>query len=208
MRLLVWGVLVSALGLTGCDKIQSLIKGEPAADAAPPAPSAPVVADAAPPETSAAPSASAAPTVHHTTVKPKDAGAQDAAADAAAEAGAPVALRKATKGDFSCDAAGCECETGAQCDITCPGVSTCRVVVRDLATATIHGAIGSVDIDCRSRATCKYKGSVGASHLRCTGSNCQVECGVGPCDIACAGGKCSITKKGPGAAKCSGPGCA
>ncbi|MFO0673533.1 MAG: hypothetical protein U0235_28605 [Polyangiaceae bacterium] len=200
---------MSAVGLVGCGKIQSLIKGEPAADAAPPPPP-PVAVDAAPPETSAAPSASAAPTAQRVVVRPKDAGAHDASADAAVDAGSDagvVALRKPTKGAFSCDAAGCECETGAQCDITCPGVSSCRVTVRDLATATVHGAIGSVDLDCRARSTCKFKGAVGGSHLRCTGATCQVECGVGPCDIACAGGKCSFTKKGPGATKCSGPGC-
>lgn len=201
-----------ALALSGCDKLTGLVKSEPDAAVVAVVDAAPAAAvDAA---AAAAVDASVAPT---TTAKPvvvarKDGGPGDASAavaDAAApvDAGVDAAItpRRATRGAFTCDSPGCQCEPGVTCDITCPATGACNVVVREIATATIHGGTSPVTLQCNKGATCHVQGGAGASRTRCTGAKCDVECHSGACNLTCeSGGKCSIAKKGSGAVKCDG----
>ena len=202
-----------ALALTGCDKLMGLIKSEPDAavtavvDAAPvvPVESAAAVADAATTPTT--------PTAKPVVVARKDAGPVDAAAaavDAAValiDAGTDAAFvpKRATRGAFTCDSPGCQCEPGVSCEITCPASGACNVVVREIATATIRGGSTPLTLQCNKGATCRVQGGVGASRTRCTGAKCDVECSSGACNLTCeSGAKCTIAKKGSGSVKCDG----
>ena len=173
-----------ALALTGCDKLMGLIKSEPDAavtavvDAAPvvPVEAAAAVADAAATPTT--------PTAKPVVIAKKDAGPVDAAAatvDAAVAAvDAAAALidaafvpKRATRGAFTCDSPGCQCEPGVSCEITCPASGACNVVVREIANATIRGGPTPLTLQCNKGATCRVQGGVGASRTRCTGAKCD-----------------------------------
>lgn len=204
---------MAAVALVGCGKIAEMIKGSAAAPDA--APSAPVVAAPSAPEppvavADAAPAPTAVTTTVKPIVKPKDGGV-DAAADASvadaavADAAVAVAVQKPTRGNFTCDVAGCTCQAGASCDINCPAGAPCNVVVAEIATATIRGTSASLLVTCAKGATCHVRSGAGSSKTRCTGANCDVECRSGACDLTCTGGgKCSVNKKGSGAVKCEG----
>lgn len=194
-----------AFVVSGCDKLIGLIKSEPDAAVAEAVDAA--VAAAVDAAVAAAVDASVAPT---NTAKPvvvarKDAGPVDAAATVDAGVDAAIPPKRATRGAFTCDSPGCQCEPGVSCDITCPATGACNVVVREIATATIHGGTSPVTLQCNKGATCHVQGGAGASRTRCTGAKCDVECHSGACNLTCeSGGNCSIAKKGSGAVKCDG----
>lgn len=197
--------LSAALSLTGCDKIQSLLKSEPAAADAAAVPSAPVpVAEPSAPVDAAAATPTAPTTVKPITTVKKDGGVDAGPADAGQDAATAFVPARPTRGSFRCDPPGCSCDPGAQCDIKCPGGDACNVEIRELANAKINGAGGALSVTCKSGSTCKVIGASGASVTRCTNATCNVDCNVGNCNVQCTGGKCATNKKSTGNVNCTG----
>jgi len=185
-------LVFAALSIVACKKPEATADAAVDTDAA-----AAVAAPSAPVDAAVAP-------ITKPVVKPvlKD-GGHDASTAILGDAAAPPPTRP-TRGAISCEPPGCECETGAPCDISCFGTAACNVTVRELAKATIKGATGAMNVTCKKGSTCTVIGGLSPSVTKCSDATCDVQCKAGKCDLGCSGGSCKISKGGAGATKCDG----